>query len=82
MGEYQEKSIIKKREELTPDVIKEMYPNGWKYLKRIERKLRSREGGKKFDDGRWYRFVVMCNTSGKGTTAIMKKVKAFVGEQH
>lgn len=32
------------------------YPMAWKYLKQCESLLRGREGGKKFDDNRWWRF--------------------------
>lgn len=32
------------------------YPIAWRYLTQSESRLRGREGGKKFDDDRWWRF--------------------------
>lgn len=39
----------------TAEEIERRFPEGWKYLKRHERKLRARERGA-FDDAQWYRF--------------------------
>ena len=40
--------------------------------------IRTRAGYMEGDGGRLYQFVVMCNTSGKGTERIMDRIKALV----
>lgn len=40
---------------LSPRILRENYPFGWKYLLECEEALRGREGGK-FNDENWYRF--------------------------
>ncbi len=43
--------------------------------------IRTRAGYLQGPGGGWYRFVVLCNTPGKGTGKIMERVKAFVAER-
>ena len=54
------------------------HENGEYYKTGSLRGVRTRAGYLEGNDGGWYRFVVMCNTPGRGTERIMQRVKSVV----
>jgi len=75
-----------KNSKLIPiDDIKAKFPNGWNYLKIIEKKLRNRENGK-FDDDKWYRFgrsqnIDICSQPKIIVPAILKTGVAIIDKR-